>query len=207
MFSRILMQTIMLAFRKGGGALGCLAFYIIIFMLFAFALSPDAMQHYALAVMCVSLVLANVTGLPLIFAADAEDGMLEQYILKAHALELVTLAKLLGQWVVQLLPILVSIPLLAIMAGLNQEQMLACMLRLLLLSPSLSAIAVLTAAFTVDSKRGGLLQALISLPLTMPLVIFSSSAGGAGAEAMLAAAALASIPLSCYVSAALLRLA
>ena len=207
MFSLILTQTIKLAFRKGGGALGTLAFYIIIFTLFAFALSPEAMREYALAVFTVALVLASVTAQPLVFEQDYDDGMLEQYILKVPALELVVLAKLLGQWVVQLLPILFTLPLLSIMAGLPNTQTMDVILRMALLSPSIAAIGVLTAAFTLGSRRGGLLPALIMLPLLMPLVIFASATSGAGAILLLAAAALASVPLCCYVSAVVLRMA
>jgi len=206
MFSLMLGQTIKLAFRKGGGAFGTLAFYIIVFTLFAFALSPEAMKHYALAVMVVALVLASVTGQPLIFERDHEEGMLEQYVLKASSLEAVIFAKLVGQWVVQLLPILVTLPLLMMMAGLENKEAYDAMLRMILLSPSIAAIGVMTAAFTLGSRRGGLLPALISLPLLMPIVIFASSVGGAGAVLLLAAAALVSVPFSCFVSAAVVRI-
>jgi heme exporter protein B len=206
MFNLVLTQTIKLSFRKGGGALGTLAFYLIVFTLFTFALGVEAMREYALAVMCVGLVLASVTAQPLIFERDEEEGMLEQFVLKSPALELVVLAKLIGGWIVQLLPILLLMPLFAAMAGLDGEQTKEISMRLALLSPSISAIAVLTAAFTLGSKRGGLLPALISLPLLMPIVIFASSIGGNGALLLLAAAALVSVPFSCYVSATLLRM-
>jgi len=206
MFSLVLNQTIKLAFRKGGGAMGCLAFYIIIFTLFTFALAPEAMREYALAVMCVSLVLASVTAQPLIFEADFEDGMLEQYVLKAPLLEAVVLAKLVGQWMVQLLPVLVIMPLLGVMAGLDGRYSAEIFMRMLLLSPSIAALGVMTAAFTLGSRRGGLLPALLMLPLLMPLVIFASSMGGQGAWLLLAASALVSVPFSCFVSAAILRM-
>jgi heme exporter protein B len=206
MFNLVFSQTVTLAFRKGGGAMGTLAFYIVIFTLFAFALSPEALKHYAVAVMTVALVLASVTSQPLVFERDEEEGMLEQFVLKAPVLEIVVLAKLVGMWVVQLLPILIALPLLLLMAGLDGAQSYDVMVRMLLLSPSICAIGVLTAAFTLGSKRGGLLPALISLPLLMPLVIFASSLTGAGALLLLAAAALASVPFACYVSAAILRL-
>ncbi len=206
MFSLVLSQTIRLAFRKGGGAMGCLAFYIIVFTLFAFALSPEAMEQYALSVMVVALVLASVTAQPLIFEQDYEDGTMEQYVLKAPALELVVLAKLIGQWVVQLMPILLTLPLLSMMAGLDRPQAADVMMRMVLLSPGIAAVSILTAAFTLGSRRGGLLPALISLPLLMPLVIFASSVGGAGEILLLAAASLASVPFSCYVSASVLKL-
>lgn len=205
MFSLVLKQTIKLAFRKGGGAMGCVAFYAIIFTLFAFALAPGALHDYALAIMCVSLVLASVTAQPLVFEADYDDGMLEQYILKAPLLEAVVLAKMIGQWAVQLLPILLLMPVLAIMAGLDKSYSMELFVRMLILSPSIAAIGVMVAAFTLGSRRGGLLPALLMLPLLMPIVIFASSLGGQGAILLLSAAALVLVPFSCMVSGALLR--
>jgi heme exporter protein B len=92
------------------------------------------------------------------------------------------------------------------MVGLQAEIAHELVVRLLLLSPSVAAIGVLTAAFTLGSKRGGLLPALISLPLFMPLVIFATGLSGGGALLLLAAFALVVVPGACWVSAALLRL-
>ena len=58
MFFLILKQTLTHAFRKGGGAFGTCAFYIIILTLFTFALGPDGIKTYAGAVMSVGLLLA-----------------------------------------------------------------------------------------------------------------------------------------------------
>ena len=57
-------------------------------------------------------------------------------------------------------------------------------------------------ALTIGARRGGLLQSLIALPLTIPLLIFAS---GQGTSLFLAAMMLASLPLSCWIGAALIR--
>ncbi len=205
MFKAVLNQTLSLAFRKGGGAMGALAFYVIVFTLFTFALGPEGMLRDALAVMCVALLLSSVIAVPHIFERDYEDGMLEQYLLQPIMLEVIIGAKLLGMWVVQLLPILLIAPLLCLMAGLDVAESSELLWRLFLLSPSMAAIATLTAALTIGSKRGGVLPALISLPLSIPLIIFAAGVHGNGAMLLLAAFAFASVPLTCFVSAALIR--
>ena len=206
MFFLILTQTLTLSLRKGGGALGTLGFYILVFTLFAFAMGPEGISEFALPVMCVALLLAHTLSLPLLYERDFEDGTLEQYLLAPMALELLVLAKCIGQWMVQLLPILLMLPLLGIMANVSAQTNIENCMRLLLISPSLIAIGSLTAALTLGSKRGGILPALISLPLTIPLVIFGCSSG-TGAMLMLTAFALGSVPLSCWLSAAILRMA
>lgn len=204
MFNLILAQTVQLAYRKGGGALGGVAFYIIIVTLFTFALGPQGIRIYAGAVMCVALLLAVVTMLPLFYERDDEDGTLEQYLLQPALLEWLVLAKICGQWLAVAAPLLVISPLLAVMAGLDSEQTLSALLLLLLATPSIIAIGSVAAGLTLGARRGGLLQAIIVLPLYVPLLILAAI-GGSGAILALSAILLASLPLSCWASAALIR--
>ena len=204
MFALIVSQTIQLSFRKGGGAFGTLAFYIIVVTLFTFALGPEAMGKHSGAVLCVAMLLAFVTSLPLMYERDFEDGTLEQFLLQPVMLELLALAKICGQFIGVIAPLVVISPLLAITCGLTAEQIWPVLARLCLASVSITAIGSVAAALTIGARRGGLLQALIMLPLYIPVLIFAA-AGGQGAVLLLAGIACASLPLSCFVSAALIR--
>lgn len=206
MFSLILRQTVTHAFRKGGGALGTVAFYIIIVTLFTFALSPETMAQYAGAVMAAAMLLASLIALPLFYERDYEDGTLEQYLVQPVMLELLALAKIAGAWLAIALPILIVSPLMALSSGLTWEQTQLALLSLLLASPSIVALGSITAALTIGARRGGLLQALIILPLYIPILIFATSMSGQGALLFLTAMLLASLPLSCGLSAWLIRL-
>ncbi|MCE2926838.1 MAG: heme exporter protein CcmB [Rickettsiales bacterium] len=206
MFQLVLSQSISQSFRRGGGAFGACAFYIIIVTLFAFALSPDTLSKHAGAVMCVAMLLASITAMPLLFERDHEDGTLEQYLLWPVALELLMLAKIAGQWIAVTLPILLASPLMAMFAGLEFETALSAMLQLLLASFSMIAVGSIAAALTLGARRGGLLQALITLPLYVPILIFASASSGAGILLFLSAMALVLWPLSCFVCGAILRI-
>ncbi len=206
MFFLILSQTVNHAFRKGGGAFGTLAFYIIVVTLFTFALGPEGMKQHAGAVMCVALLLASITSLPLMYERDHEDGTLEQLLLQPITLEILVLAKLTGLWLSIIVPILLVSPAIALMADLDAAHTWQALSLLLLASPTVMAIGSLAAALTLGNKRGGLLQALVALPLYIPALIFAASAGGQGATIFLTGMLLASVPLSCLVSASLIRL-
>lgn len=203
MFTLILTQTVTLAFRKGGGALGTLAFYIIIVTLFTFALGPQGIKAYAAAIMCVALLLSVITALPLMYERDYEDGTLEQLLLQPAPLELLVLAKILGQYVASIAPILIVSPLLAMMAGLTPIQTVHALLQLSLAAPTLVALGSIAASLTLGARRGGLLQALIIMPLMIPVLIFAAN-GGQGALLFLTGLLLGVLPLSCYISAALI---
>lgn len=206
MFFLILSQTLIHSFRKGGGAFGVLAFYLIVITLFAFALTPEGLNRYATAIMCVGLLLASITALPLLFEQDHEDGMLEQYLLQPVMLEWLVAAKLLGLYLAVIAPILLLSPVITIMAGLSVESATQSLLQLLLVSPTILAIGSVTAALTLGHKRGGLLQALVALPLYIPPLIFAATASGPGAMLFLAGMLLISLPLACFLSASLIRI-
>lgn len=206
MFLLILTQSLLQSFRRGGGAFGACAFYIIIVTLFAFALSPETLSKHAGAVMCVAMLLSTITAMPLLFERDYEDGTLEQYLLWPVALELLMLAKIAGQWLAVTLPIIIISPLVAMFSGLEVPVAIQAMLQLFLASFSMIAVSSIASALTLGAKRGGLLQALITLPLYVPILIFAASGGGAGALMFLGAIALISIPLACIVCSTILRL-
>jgi len=205
LFSLVFRQTVRLAFRKGGGAMGTCAFYVIIVTLFTFALGPELARAHAGAVMCVALLLATVTALPLFYERDFEDGTLEQLLLQPTVPELLVLAKICGQWLACTLPVLLVTPLLAVMANLTGGESMRVMVLLWLASPTIIALGSIAAALTLGTRRGGLLQALVVMPLTIPVLIFAASAGDQGAVLFLTGMLCAALPLSCFASAALIR--
>jgi len=204
MFYLILSQSVRLAFRKGGGAFGACAFYIIVMTMFTFALGAQAMAQYGAAAMCISLLLATITSLPLLFERDYEDGSMEQLLLQPYMLELIVLAKICGQFISHIFPIIAVSPILAIMSGMSSEQIYNAIFVLFLAAPSMVALGAISAALTLGSKRGGLLQALIIMPLYIPILIFAAT-NGEGSTMFLSAIICVSIPLSCSACGALIR--
>ena len=81
-------------------------------------------------------------------------------------------------------------------------------------TPALTMIGAIGAALTVSLRRGGLLMAILVLPLTIPVLIFgvaAASAASAGASPFLSpflalcAMSLASIALAPFAAAAALK--
>jgi len=84
---------------------------------------------------------------------------------------------------------------------------------LLIGTPALSAVGAIGAALTISIRRGGLILALIVLPLLTPTLIFGAGAvSGAidgeqtGAFYLLAAFSVAAVALSPFAAAASVRL-
>ena len=134
--------------------------------------------------------------------------------LGASPLEAVVLVKCLAHWMTTGLPLVVAAPLLGLLMAQEAESMLGIGVSLLVGTPALTFIGAVGAAATVSLRRGGLLMALLVLPLCVPALIFGVSAATAASGgtipfatplAILGALTLVSGALCPFAAAALLR--
>jgi heme exporter protein B len=143
--------------------------------------SPEMLRDYAPAIIVVLELLANLLALEGLFRRDYDDGSLEMLVLMAEPLFLPVLAKILAHWIYSGLAMTVLAPLAALILFLPAEVLPTLLLTLLVGTPALSLIGAIGAALTVSLRRGGVLLALLVLPLYVPVLIFGA---GAVVEAM-----------------------
>lgn len=216
-FGALLLRDLKLAARIGGGGVLAVVFFALVITLVPFGVGPDpkTLARIAPGMVWVGLVLAALLSLDRLFQADLEDGSLDLLALGPLPLELVVVAKAAAHWLATGLPLLLAAPLFALVLGLPGEAYGALLGSLLLGTPALSLIGAVGAALTVGVRRGGLLLALLVLPLYVPIVIFGVSATlaatlGTGAVpanlALLGAASLGALALAPLAAAAALRL-
>ena len=155
-----------------------LVFLFLAISLFALATGggPDVLRDYAPAIIWVLVLLANLLSLEGLFRRDFEDGTLEQLVLKAEPAFLPLLAKVIVHWVFSGLAMTLLSPVAALILYLPDSALMTLMLGLLLGTPALSLIGAVGAALTVGLRRGGLLLALLVLPLYVPILIFGAGA-------------------------------
>src|SRR4051812_1410428 len=143
------------------------------------------------------------------FQADFEDGSLDLLALAPVSLEAVVATKMLAHWLTTGLPLTLLSPLLGLLFNLPVPGYAALLLSLAIGTPALSAVGAIGAALTLSVRRGGLILALIVLPLVTPAVIFGAGAvlvaiqgGGTAAFLFLAAFAAGAVVLSPFAAAA-----
>jgi heme exporter protein B len=173
-----------LALRAGGEAFTLVVFFVMIAAIVPFAIGPDRalLAQIAPGIVWIAALLSMLLGLDRLFRADAEDGSL---ILLRHAaipLEMVVAGKVAAHWLVTALPLILASPLLAVLLSMSIEAWWRTALSLLLGTPALCALGAIGAAVTVSLPRGGVLAAILLVPLCVPVVIF-----GVGAVAGLSA--------------------
>jgi heme exporter protein B len=199
----------------GGGPLLALAFYACVATLLPLAVGAGDGRLSAVAhgAAWLALALASLLSLERMFERDFEDGALDLIALGPAPLEAVCLVKCLAQWAATGLPLAAAAPAAAAALGAPVE-----------LAPLIAATAAIGgvglccvggtgAALALGSRRGGVLTAVVVLPLFAPPVIFGAGAVEAlsaglnwtPALALLCAYSLAATALTPFAMAAAVR--
>jgi heme exporter protein B len=177
----VLVRDMRLAVRIGGGALMGVLFFLVVVTLVPFAIGPDLalLKRIGPAILWLAALLAGLLALDRMFAADHDDGSLDLLLMSRAPLELVVAAKGLAHWLTTGLPLIIASPLIGLLLNLDATADAALMLTLLVGTPALTFTGLIGAAIAVVLRRGGLLLAVLVLPLTVPVLIFGVSAANA----------------------------
>ena len=162
------------AVRHGADTAVVLAFFVVAVVLFPLGIGPAAETLAVIApgVVWVAALLATLLSLDRLFAADFEDGTVDLFLTGRTSLLLVVLAKCAAHWLTTGLPLIVLSPVLAAMLHLPAAGYLMLALGLLLGTPVLTLLGAVGAALVLGARRGGVLIAILVLPLYIPVQIF-----------------------------------
>jgi len=175
-FSLYFRREWQLMFRNTSSLIQPLVFFIIIALLFPFSLPAEnsLLQSIGGGVIWVSAVLATLLSLESMFHSDYLDGTLEQSLIHPRSLSAAMLGKVIAHWSATGLLLSLFSPLLCLTFNIPTAQIWVLFAGLLLGTPSLSLIGAIGAALTVTLRRGGVLIAIIILPLYIPILIFGA---------------------------------
>ena len=180
----LLRRDLLLAWRRRSDVATALLFFVVVASLFPLGIGaePNLLRAIAPGVIWVSALLSSMLSLRRLFESDHADGTLEQIVLGAAPLGVTVAAKALAHWIVSGLPLVLIAPLIALQYDLDPALYGVLALSLLLGTPVLSLIGAVGAALTLGLRGGGVLLALLVLPLYVPVLIM-----GAGAVEMASA--------------------
>lgn len=215
-FLAIVRRDLKLAARLRAEWLSPVVFYVMVIALFPLGLSPEPalLERIAPGVVWVAALLATLMSLDRLFRSDFEDGSLEQMLLSPASTVILVMAKITAHWLSTGLILIICAPVMAAMLGLNADAIKILVLSLLLGTPVLNLIGAIGTALTVGLKRGGVLLAIIVLPLYVPVLVFGTHAVASAAQqlpvapqlTLLAAMLLLAMTLTPLATAASLKL-
>lgn len=167
-----------LAWNGGGGPLLACGFLLCLTALLPLAVGgdPGTLRPVAGGVAWLALALASLLSLERLFERDLEDGALDLLAVGHLSLEAVVLAKAVAQWIAVGLPLALTAPIAALALGLPISAVPLVGLGALIGGLGFSLTGALGAALALGARRGGLLIAVVVLPLFIPPVVFGAGA-------------------------------
>jgi heme exporter protein B len=212
----LMRRDIRIALRVGGGALIGVLFFLTVVVLMPFAIGPDLplLKRLGPAILWLGALLASLLTLDRLFTADHDDGSLDLILVGRVPLEIVVATKGFAHWLSTGLPLVIAAPLIGLSLNLDGPAAAALVLTLLVGTPALTFIGLIGAAIAVTLRRGGLLLAVLVLPLCVPVLIFGVAAANAAVGGtvpfgtpftILCALTLASLVVGPFAAAAALR--
>jgi heme exporter protein B len=174
----LLRREVRLVARRPAGWGHPLVFFAVVATLFPLAtdVAPLLLQQMAPGVVWVAAVLAVLLSMDGLFREDFEDGTLEQWALSRHGMLLPVLAKVTVHWLFSGLALTLLAPVLGLMLGLPVHSLPILVAGLALGTPVLTLLGGIGAALTLSLRRGGVLLALLVLPLYIPVLILGAGA-------------------------------
>lgn len=207
-------RDVTLAWRRRADLFGTLCFFVLVVTLVTLGVGPDTalLRVVGPGVVWVALLLSAMLSLGRLFADDFADGTLDQMLLAPCHPALVVAGKVVAQWLVAVLPLLVVSPICALQLGLGAGASLLLLGALLLGAPVVLLAGAIGAALTLGVRGAGALTPVIVLPLCVPTLVFGTGAvladaNVAGHFKLLAALLLLAVTFAPLAAAAALRMA
>jgi len=211
----VLKRDLRVHIKRNSELLSVMIFFIIIISLFPLAYGPLPSDLIWLVpgIIWIAALLSILLAQDNLLRTDYQIGIYEQLIISPYSFYALLLAKILANWLVTGLPLVIITPLLAQSFALPFNTIMVLTLSLLLGTPTLSLIGALGAALTLSLPRGGLLLAILTLPLYIPVLVLGTATSmlslralnSNGGLALLAALAIASILFSPMALKALIK--
>jgi heme exporter protein B len=171
-------RELALAWGGGGGPLLACGFFACLTAILPLAAGADParLAPVAQGMAWLALALASLLSLERLFERDLEDGALDLLALGPVPLEGVVGIKALAQWLATGLPLALTAPVMAMALGAPPALAPLTALAALIGGLGFAFTGALGAALALGSRRGGLLIAVVVLPLFIPPVVFGSGA-------------------------------
>ena len=175
-FLAYLNRDLLLGIRNKSDLIKPLIFFLLVSVLVPLTIAPEAdrLAELAPGIIWIFAVLATLLSVERLFSDDLQDGSLEQMLMSPNLLIFPILGKITAHWLMIGLPLALLSPVIGIWLSLPTTAVLPMMLSLAIGTAVLSLIGAVGAALTLP-RQGGVLIALLVMPLYMPVLIFGSA--------------------------------
>ncbi len=160
-----------------GTLLATLSFFALALFCMALGLGPEEkiLRQSAPAILWVLAILTTLFSVPPLLKQEAHEGLLDEILLHPLLPAFHILSKIEAICLLLGLPLILLGVLMSLLFAMPLEDVMMVSSTLLVGFPGLSALGILGGILTLHARGGGLLIALLILPFTLPLLLFSLS--------------------------------
>lgn len=208
-FAALVARDLRLAWGRGGLWLP-LVFFLLVATLYPFGVGPDSnlLTRTGGGVVWIAALLAALLPIDRLIAPDADTGVLDQFAVRGVGEEMIALAKLLAHWIGFGPPLMLATLVAAALLRIEGGTLWRLEIGLLIGTPALAALSLVTASLTAGVRGSGALGGLLMLPLAIPVLIFGAGSigpAGAGAFKLLGALSLLYVAATPFAAGAGIR--
>ena len=177
-FFKLVLRDFKLVIKGSNETLAAIMFYVLAIIMFPLSSGTDTdlLSKIAGGAIWMAALFSSLLSLDRMLRSDFEDGSLELMVLSKMSLESIILAKCLSHWLTNGLPLVILSPILCIIIGLDFSYWWILLLTLLIGTPSLTLIGATPAALSCVIGKGGVITAMVMLPLMLPILILGAGA-------------------------------
>lgn len=204
----LVLRDLRRAYASGGATL-IVAFFLLVAILFPFAVGPDQklLARIGGGVIWAAALLAALLPVERLIGPDLDSGAIDQFAMRGLSPATIAAAKIAAHWLAFAPPLMMATIAAAGLLDLSGDNLLRVEIGLALGTPGLAALAVATAALVAGLRGAGAIAGLVMLPLAIPLLIFGAGAieGGTGGLKLLAATSLLLVAGAPFIAGAAIR--
>ena len=167
-----------------------LMFYVIVVSLFPIAhiiIAPSI----GITIIWVAVLLTAFIAQESILRLDYQIGIFDQMLLSHGPFSLLLLAKICAHWLTYAMPMILLTPIIGVSLSLSGFSIAMLCLSLFLGTLILFLVGAIGSALTVSLARGGVLLAVLILPLYVPVLVLGNSIGILSTEGIIAGGQIA----------------
>jgi len=179
MLTTIITRDLKLAFNNVSQFFNPIIFFFITITIFAILANHFEFANqlnYQILVIWFCLIFAIILGISNFLKEDFSDGSLEQLVIQPHLFSLIILARVISNWLIYCLPLIIFIPLAAIILRIEFNLLQNLISLTIIVSLLINFIACFCASLTISSNKNESLLTILILPLIVPIIIFANSA-------------------------------
>ncbi len=158
-----------------GTLFATLTFFALSLFCVSLALGPEEkiLRLTTPALCWILAILTTLFSTPLLLKDEAQQGLLDEILLQPLLPAFTLLSKIGAESLLLGFPLIIFGGLFSPFFALSFSETLTLALTLLIGFPALSALGILGGLLTLNTRGGGILIALLILPLTLPLFLLS----------------------------------